>query len=215
MRAKFIVFEGAEGAGKSTALEGAYRYLQSEGVDCLRTREPGGSAVGERLRAIFLDPDADLASDTEILTVFAARAQHMQRTILPALERGQWVLCDRFVDSTVAYQGFGRFGGDADALAKIELLTRHFAPRLPDLRFWLDVDLQEGLRRAARRDRLDRVERENAAFFERVRQGFLYQYQKAQRDPNNASAMVRVDANAPPEAVLQTVIHNIQKVRTC
>ena len=111
---RFISFEGTEGVGKTTAIEGLCQRLQAAGIDYLRTREPGGSPFAERLRAILLDPATDINDDTELLLLFAARADHLQQVILPALQRGAWVICDRFTDSTIAYQGYGRADGDQD-----------------------------------------------------------------------------------------------------
>ena len=109
---RFISFEGTEGVGKTTAIEGLCQRLQAAGIDYVRTREPGGSPFAERLRAILLDPATDINDDTELLLLFAARADHLQQVILPALQRGAWVICDRFTDSTIAYQGYGRADGD-------------------------------------------------------------------------------------------------------
>ena len=123
---RFISFEGTEGVGKTTAIETLCARLKASGIDYLRTREPGGSPFAERLRTILLDPATDINDDTELLLMFAARCDHVQQLIMPALERGTWVICDRFIDSTVAYQGFGRAHGDALMLAKIESLITQF-----------------------------------------------------------------------------------------
>ena len=130
---RFISFEGTEGVGKTTAIETLCARLQANGIDYLRTREPGGSPFAEHLRTILLDPATDINDDTELLLMFAARCDHVQQLIMPALQRGTWVICDRFVDSTVAYQGFGRAHGDTVMLAKIETLSSQFIPQLSDL----------------------------------------------------------------------------------
>lgn len=178
MNARFISFEGTEGVGKTTAIDGLCERLASRGIDVVRTREPGGSALAEHLRSIFLDPSRTIDADTEILLMFAARADHVHQVILPALAAGKWVVCDRFFDSTVAYQGFGRFGGDIKALSKIEMLIESFVPVMPDTTLWLDLDVATGMMRAGKRSAADRLEANDLAFFERVHQGLSYQHSK-------------------------------------
>lgn len=168
----FISFEGTEGVGKTTAIETLCARLQANGIDYLRTREPGGSPFAERLRTILLDPATDINDDTELLLMFAARCDHVQQLIMPALQRGTWVICDRFIDSTVAYQGFGRAHGDTVMLAKIESLIAQFIPQLPDLTLWLDLPIDEGMARAGKRSAADRFEQQASAFFTRVHEGF-------------------------------------------
>lgn len=169
---RFISFEGTEGVGKTTAIEALCARLQASGIDYLRTREPGGSPFAERLRSILLDPATDINDDAELLLMFAARCDHVQQLIMPALERGTWVICDRFIDSTVAYQGFGRAHGDALMLAKIASLTTQFIPQLPDLTLWLDLPVDEGMARAGKRSAADRFEQQASEFFTRVYDGF-------------------------------------------
>lgn len=169
----FISFEGTEGVGKTTAIDILGTQLQAHGIDYLRTREPGGSPFAERLRDILLDPATAINDDTELLLLFAARCDHMQQVILPALQRGTWVLCDRFTDSTIAYQGFGRAHGDTAVLAKIAALIAQFIPRLPDLTLWLDLPVIEGMARAGKRSVADRFEQQENAFFNRVHNGFF------------------------------------------
>ena len=169
---RFISFEGTEGVGKTTAIETLCARLKASGIDYLRTREPGGSPFAERLRTILLDPATDINDDTELLLMFAARCDHVQQLIMPALERGTWVICDRFIDSTVAYQGFGRAHGDALMLAKIESLITQFVPQLPDLTLWLDLPVDEGMARAGKRSAADRFEQQAGEFFTRVYDGF-------------------------------------------
>lgn len=169
---RFISFEGTEGVGKTTAIEQLCRRLQSKGIDCLRTREPGGSPFAERLRDILLDPATDISDDTELLLLFAARCDHIQQVILPALQRGTWVICDRFTDSTIAYQGFGRAHGDPNVLSKIDILMAQFIPCLPELTLWLDLPVLEGMARANKRSAADRFEQQATAFFTRVYEGF-------------------------------------------
>ncbi|MDN5898145.1 MAG: dTMP kinase [Psychrobacter sp.] len=169
---RFISFEGTEGVGKTTAIEQLCAHLQARGIDYLRTREPGGSPFAERLRAILLDPETIINDDTELLLMFAARCDHMQQVILPALQRGTWVICDRFTDSTIAYQGFGRAHGDEAVRAKIELLIEQFLTQLPELTLWLDLPVLEGMARANKRSAADRFEQQATEFFTWVHKGF-------------------------------------------
>ncbi len=172
IQGRFISFEGTEGVGKTTAIEQLCTRLDSRGIDYLRTREPGGSPFAEHLRQILLDPATDINDDTELLLMFAARCDHMQQVILPALQAGRWVICDRFTDSTVAYQGFGRAHGDEAVRAKIDMLIAQFVPQLPELTLWLDLPVAEGMRRAGKRSAADRFEQQADAFFARVYEGF-------------------------------------------
>lgn len=169
---RFISFEGTEGVGKTTAIEQLCARLQVQGIDYLRTREPGGSAFAERLRDILLNPATDINDDAELLLLFAARCDHVQQIIMPALQRGSWVICDRFTDSTTAYQGFGRAHGDTAVLTKIESLITQFIPYLPELTLWLDLPVLEGMARAGKRSAADRFEQQATAFFTRVHEGF-------------------------------------------
>lgn len=170
-RGLFITVEGGEGAGKSTAMGFLEASLRAAGVDLLRTREPGGTVLGERLRDILLQPsDSEITPMAELLMIFAARAQHVEQCIRPALDRGQWVLCDRFTDASFAYQGAGRELGE-DAVAQLETLVQD--ELRPDLTLLLDAPVEVGLERARGRGALDRFEREDMAFFERVRQAYL------------------------------------------
>ena len=169
---RFISFEGTEGVGKTTAIEQLCARLQDSGIDYLRTREPGGSPFAERLREILLDPATDINDDTELLLLFAARCDHMQQVILPALQQGTWVVCDRFTDSTIAYQGFGRAHGDATVRAKIDALITQFVTQLPELTLWLDLPVLEGMERAGKRSAADRFEQQATEFFTWVHTGF-------------------------------------------
>ena len=198
--AQFISFEGTEGVGKSTLIANVAAYLTQQGIDFIQTREPGGIAFAEQLRALLLDPATHMAEDSELLLMFAARADHLAQVILPALAQGQWVLCDRFTDSTMAYQGFGRKLGDRAYLAKITLLIEQFVPKLPDMTVWLDLPVVEGMARAKNRGKLDRFEQEHIAFFARVHQGFAHQ---AQREPERVK---RIDASGTADEVLQKVL---------
>jgi len=163
--------EGIEGAGKSTQLAVVGGCLAQRGVPFLVTREPGGSPLGERVRGLLLDPDLPgMAADTELLLLFAARAEHLAAKIVPALADGTWVLCDRFTDATYAYQGGGR-GVDRQRIAVLEDLVQ--GSLRPDLTLLLDLPAAAGLVRAAGRARPDRFEQEALDFFEAVRSKYL------------------------------------------
>jgi len=167
----FITLEGPEGAGKSTNRDFIASRLRERGVEVLLTREPGGTPLAERIRELLLAPsDESMAVDTELLLMFAARAQHLDRVIRPALEAGQVVLCDRFTDATYAYQG----GGRGVSMARIAELERFVQGSLrPDLTLVFDLPVEVGLQRAAARGRLDRFEQEDRSFFDAVRQTYL------------------------------------------
>ncbi len=171
MSGLFITLEGPEGAGKSTNREYLAERLTSAGCDVLLTREPGGTPLAERIRELLLTPSAEpMAADTELLLVFAARAQHLAQVIRPALAAGKVVLCDRFTDATYAYQG----GGRGLSLERIALLEGFVQGSLrPDLTLVFDLPVEVGLARAAARGRLDRFEQEAQDFFEAVRQAYL------------------------------------------
>ena len=187
MSGKFITLEGLDGAGKSTHLAGLAQVLRERGLTVRTTREPGGTALGEKLRQLLLDRDQRLHPETETLLMFAARHEHLDKIIRPALAAGAWVLCDRFTDATFAYQS----GGSGVSWARIEALERWVHADLqPDLTVYLDVPPELG---RARRDRIkapDRFEQEAEAFFERVRAAYL-------RRAREAPARIRViDASA-------------------
>lgn len=171
MSGLFITLEGPEGAGKSTNREYLAERLREQGIEVLLTREPGGTPLAERVRELLLAPsDEPMAADTELLLVFAARAQHLAQVIRPALERGVVVLCDRFTDATYAYQG----GGRGLSEARIAVLEDFVQGALrPDLILVFDLPVEVGLARAAARGRLDRFEQEDRRFFEAVRQTYL------------------------------------------
>jgi dTMP kinase len=169
-RGWFLTLEGVEGTGKSTNLTFITDYLRNAGVDLIVTREPGGTPLGEEIRSLLLSHrDEGMHPDTELLLMFAARAEHLRRKIQPALAAGQWVLSDRFTDATYAYQG----GGRALDLQRIQILEEWTQGELrPDVTFLLDLDPEVGLARAAGRAELDRFEAEDLAFFHRVRHAY-------------------------------------------
>ena len=193
-RGRFITLEGGEGAGKSTQLQTVAACLTAAGIPFLTTREPGGTPRAEAIRGLLLSPgEAEpMASETELLLMFAARAQHVRQRIEPALAAGTWVLCDRFTDATRAYQGGGR-GLD---LSQIEALAAWVhGDCWPDLTLLLDVSAVQGLARAEKRSAKDRIEQEALAFFERVRAHYLAQ---AEAEPER----FRVIDAAPAEATV-------------
>ena len=168
---RFITVEGIEGAGKTSCLDLLEQLIRQRGHEVLVTREPGGTPLGEDLRQLLLGHRHDgMADDTELLLMFAARAEHLHAKIEPALAAGSWVLCDRFTDATYAYQGYGR-GIDLQRIAALE--TWVLGERRPDLTLLLDLPVEVGLERAGRRSTPDRFERQALTFFDRVRQGYL------------------------------------------
>ena len=171
MTGLFITLEGPEGAGKSTNREYLAQHLRAAGLDVVLTREPGGTPLAERIRELLLAPsDESMHADTELLLVFAARAQHLSEVIRPALARGAVVLCDRFTDATYAYQGGGR-GLSQARIASLESFVQ--GDLRPDLTLVFDLPVEVGLARATARGRLDRFEQEGRAFFETVRNTYL------------------------------------------
>jgi dTMP kinase len=170
MRGKFITLEGIDGAGKSTHLNSLAAFLKSRGVRVKVTREPGGTALGEKLRELLLERSQHLHAETEALLMFAARREHMDKTILPALDAGNWVLCDRFTDATYAYQS----GGSGVPWDKVAALERWVQQELqPDLTVIFDVSPEVGRQRSRQGKTADRFEREEKAYFRRVRQAYL------------------------------------------
>ncbi len=169
---RFISLEGGEGVGKSTNLQFIKQFLEDRKIPFVLTREPGGTGVAETIRGILLERQAEkLTEQTELLLMFAARAQHIQELILPALQQGSWVICDRFTDATYAYQGGGR-NMDVQTIAWLENLVQ--GDLRPDLTFVFDAPIEIGMQRAKHRGELDRFEIEQLAFFERVRQTYLH-----------------------------------------
>jgi len=188
MRGRFITLEGIDGAGKSTHLEWLAGFLRERGIRVTVTREPGGTALGESLRELLLHGKATLHPETETLLVFAARREHIDKVIEPALASGAWVLCDRFTDATYAYQS----GGSGVSWSKIAQLEQWAQDGLqPDQTLLFDVAPDVGLARAARGKSPDRFERERAGFYERARQAYLA---RAQQAPLRVHV---IDANRP------------------
>jgi dTMP kinase len=205
VRGRFITFEGGEGVGKSTQLARAGQWLRSAGVEVVLTREPGGTPRAERLRQILLEHgDEPMPASCELLLMFAARATHLENLVRPAVERGAWVLCDRFTDATYAYQGGGRGVPDAKIDALVGIVHESF---WPDLTVLLDAPVETGMARAQARNGpagADRFETERREFFERVRAAYL---DRARHEPGR---MHVVDASGSVEAVEQAVRRHLQ-----
>jgi dTMP kinase len=197
MTGKFITLEGGEGAGKSTVLNSVRELLTARGIDFVVTREPGGTPAGEAIRSVLLDPKLrGLCAESELLLMFASRAQLVRDVIQPSLAAGKWVLSDRFTDASFAYQGGGR-GQPASRIAELE--TWAASGVKPDLTLLLDLPISEGMKRANGRGEADRIEMENADFFERVRAAYR---DRAASQPQRFRV---IDAGQPLQRVLDDV----------
>ena len=203
----FITLEGVEGAGKSTLMDYIADLVARAGHDFILTREPGGTKTGEQIRNILLDShNIDLSDDTELLLMFAARAQHIQQIIKPALAENKIVICDRFTDASYAYQGGGR-GID---LNRIRILEDWVQQGLqPDLTILFDLDVEIGLRRAGKRSDADRFEQEEKDFFERVRSCYL------DRAKEFSERYRIIDSSKPLEEVKQQIKTVLQEKKLC
>ena len=199
----FISFEGTEGVGKTTLIRKLYEHFQAEAQDVVLTREPGGTPLAEQIRSLLLSVNHDekMSHDTELLLMYAARAQHLEQVILPALAQGQIVLCDRFSDSSFAYQCAGR----GLSREKLQLLNDNFVVKMPDITFWLDAPIELGMTRARERGALDRFEQEKVSFFEKVRSGFEELHAK------NPVRMKRLDATQMPEQVFEAALGYVKE----
>ena len=198
-----VTFEGIEAAGKSTLIEALSRRLGNTGTFVLVTREPGGTPLGDSLRALFIDPAYRIDGVAEVMLLNASRAQLVADVINPALKAGHTILCDRFFDATVAYQGFGR-GQDVETLLELCLVaTRRIAP---DLTFLIDVPVEVSAARVRARGAADRVEREDQAFHARVREGYLWLAQRFGR-------IVVLDGTMPPEVLADSAFAVLQDRR--
>ena len=197
----FISFEGTEGVGKSTLIASLNKALSGE-YDVVITREPGGTPLAEQIRELLLTPKQELMnSATELLLIYAARVQHVDQVILPALAQNKVVLCDRFVDASVAYQHGGR-GMDK---SQIDLLTNTFVAKMPDLTFWLDLPVEQGMQRAKNRGALDRFEQEKTEFFKSIQASYR---QLAEQNPQR---IIRLDASQSAEQLFEEAISIIQE----
>jgi dTMP kinase len=201
-RGKFITIEGGEGVGKSTNIAYVKSLLEEQGIDCIVTREPGGTPLAEEIRDVLLkNREERVVSETELLLMFAARAQHLYQLILPAINEGKWVISDRFTDATYAYQSGGR-GVSADKVALLEkFVQKDFKPNITLL---LDAPVEVGMTRARERGKLDRFEEERSAFFNKVRKNYL---ERAKAEPERFKI---IDATQS----LEQVQNNIRQVLT-
>ncbi|MGK0445996.1 MAG: dTMP kinase [Bermanella sp.] len=190
MMGRFITIEGIEGVGKTTNIEFVKNWLSQQDIEFITTREPGGTELGEQLRELLLH-GGQVSSQAELLMMFASRAQHLEQVIKPAIAQGKWVICDRFTDSTYAYQGGGR-QMPTQAIAELEHLVH--GDFQPSLTLLLDAPVEIGRARAAKRGAADRIEAEDLAFFNRVRNMFLKRAAQAKR-------FAVIDATQPLQAV--------------
>lgn len=192
MKGRLISLEGGEGAGKSTVLAALRERLNTRGIEVVVTREPGGTALGEAVRSLVLDPAyRGMCAQAELLLMFAARTQHVHELIAPALAAGRWVLSDRYTDASYAYQG----GGRGQPVARISALESWAAPVRPDLTLLLDLPVAQGMARAGGRGAADRIEAEEASFFERVREAYR------ERARHEGGRFRVIDASQPLEVV--------------
>ena len=194
----FISFEGTEGVGKTTLIRKIHQYFEQQGKEVVLTREPGGTPAAEQIRSLLLavNHDEQMSHDTELLLIYAARAQHLQQVIVPALEAGKIVLSDRFTDASFAYQCAGR-GLNED---KLLLLNANFVSRMPDFTFWLDAPIEIGMNRARARGELDRFEQDKVTFFEKVRAGYAT---LAERHPERIKSL---DATQTADQVFEQAL---------
>lgn len=202
-RGLFITLEGGDGAGKSTQIQNIISYFEAKGRTCICTREPGGTSISETLRGVLLDPaNREMTAVTEMLIYAAARAQIVAELIKPALERGKIVICDRFLDSSVAYQAYGRGLGDAVTTVNA-FATDGLAP---DVTFWMDVDPETGKARAAKAGELDRLEQEKMDFHYRVYEGYKTICEE------NPDRVRRIDATKQIEEIKEDVYSWLDKL---
>ncbi|WP_231757436.1 dTMP kinase [Microbulbifer elongatus] len=201
---KFITLEGGEGVGKSTNLRFITQWLDEQGISYIQTREPGGTPLAEQLRSLLLEKRDERVDPTaELLMVFAARAQHLNQVIKPALAQGKWVVCDRFTDATYAYQGAGR-GLDWALIAQLEQTVQ--GDLRPDCVLLLDVDPEIGLQRAASTGAADRFESEQMDFFQKVRAAYR------KRAESNPQCYQLIDASVSLEKVQQSLAAALQQI---
>lgn len=189
----FISFEGTEGVGKTTLIRKIYEHLEQQGQQVVLTREPGGTPMAEQIRSLLLsvNHEESMSNDTELLLMYAARAQHLQQVIVPALTEHKTVLCDRFTDASFAYQCAGR----GLSQSKLQLLNESFVSHMPNITFWLDAPIETGMSRARERGALDRFEQEKVTFFEKVRAGYQQLWEQY------PERVKRLDATQSPEQV--------------
>ncbi|MCL5766826.1 dTMP kinase [Acinetobacter sp. ANC5681] len=200
----FISFEGTEGVGKTTLIRKIHQYFEQQGKEVVLTREPGGTPLAEQIRTLLLavNHDEQMSHDTELLLIYAARAQHLQQVILPALAAGKIVLSDRFTDASFAYQCSGR----GLSQEKLQLLNQTFVAKMPNITFWLDAPIELGMTRARERGALDRFEQEKLSFFAKVRAGYETLWQA---EPER---MKRLDATQNADVVFEEALNYIKQL---
>ncbi|WP_436898020.1 dTMP kinase [Acinetobacter gyllenbergii] len=198
----FISFEGTEGVGKTTLIRKIHQYFEQQGKEVVLTREPGGTPLAEQIRSLLLavNHEEQMSHDTELLLIYAARAQHLQQVILPALEAGKIVLSDRFTDASFAYQCSGR----GLSQEKLQLLNQTFVAKMPNITFWLDAPIELGMTRARERGALDRFEQEKLSFFAKVRAGYEALWQA---EPER---MKRLDATQNADVVFEDALQYLK-----
>jgi len=200
MKNKLIVFEGTDGCGKTTQMQLCYEWMQGLGLPVVTTREPGGTELGKDLREILLNKS--LYKIAELFLYLADRAQHIQEVIVPNLMEGKYVLCDRYIDSTFAYQGYGR---DIDPSFIFELNNLATNGLKAGMTVWINVDVEVGLRRKATRRNLDRIEKEDINFHLRIQKAYNFLY-KLKRHP-----IIQVDGNRKKEDVQAIIQHHLKQ----
>ncbi|WAU78116.1 dTMP kinase [Acinetobacter sp. TR3] len=198
----FISFEGTEGVGKTTLIRKIHQYFEQQGKEVVLTREPGGTPLAEQIRSLLLavNHEEQMSHDTELLLIYAARAQHLQQVILPALAAGKIVLSDRFTDASFAYQCSGR----GLSQEKLQLLNQTFVAKMPNITFWLDAPIELGMTRARERGALDRFEQEKLSFFAKVREGYETLWQA---EPER---MKRLDATQNADVVFEDALQYLK-----
>ena len=202
---KFITIEGIEGAGKSTAVQDIHAWMDKHHIHSVFTREPGGTDIAEEIRKVLLFPASTekMQPQTELLLMFACRAQLINHMIKPALQSGKWVVSDRYVDASYAYQGYGR-GLDLQYIQQLDKMI--VGDIYPQLTFLLDVPVELGLKRAEKRGQKDRIEQEKVEFFKRVREGYL---ERAKRDPDRIKI---IDASKTPAVAAEQMVALLAKL---
>jgi dTMP kinase len=201
----FITLEGPDGSGKTTQVAKIADYLRQNGIDFVQTREPGGTRISDKIRTIILDPDHQEMHDlTEVLLYAASRAQHVHEKIIPALKAGKVVLCDRFVDASLAYQGFGLGVGEDPVLQVNNIATSGL---VPERSYFIDVSPEVGRERMKARygdAGLDRIEQKDFTYHERVREGFRYLLE------SNSERILRINGEQDPEKVFQVITKDLE-----
>jgi dTMP kinase len=202
MKAKFITLEGIEGSGKTSSLKSITDLLDKKSISYIVTREPGGSSIGKELRAILLDPDTEISPEVELMLMLSDRKDHVEKIILPNLEKGNWVVSDRFMDSSIAYQGGGR---QLDKKLIISLTDYLNLPQ-PDLTLLFDLPVEVSLSRVKARGELDRFEKEELEFHKRIRNTYL------ELAKNNSNRIKIIDSSKKIESMLNNVKQAIEKL---